>query len=110
VVGNAHGLCLILEIPLQSANQIFSLFRIITLPAKVLDDTFAVYNLEYQFIGWTYDQTDYVRMTDSDIGTCKVGIITICPATAAIVDAQTITYESELYFQRRPKSEPAKGS
>jgi hypothetical protein len=51
VVVNAHGICLVLEIPLKSVNQIFSLYRIITLPAKVLEDTFAVYNLGYQFIG-----------------------------------------------------------
>jgi hypothetical protein len=53
MVGNAHGVCLVLDIPLKSANQIFSLYRIITLPAKVFENTFAVYSLEYQFIGWT---------------------------------------------------------
>jgi hypothetical protein len=103
MVGNAHGLCLILEIPLKSTNQIFSLYRIITLPTKVFDDIFAVYNLEYQFLGWTYNQRDYDRMTESDIRTCKVGHITICPADTAILDAQTLTCESELYFQRATK-------
>jgi hypothetical protein len=58
MVGSAHGLCLILEVQLKSVNKIFSLYRIVSLPVKVIKDTFAVYSLDYQLICWTYDQRD----------------------------------------------------
>jgi hypothetical protein len=103
MVGDAHGLCLVLEIPLNSANQIFNLYRIVTLPIKVFEDTFAVYSLEYQYIGWTYDQRDYARMTESDLQACKIGSITVCPANNAILDAQTVTCEAQLFLQRATK-------
>jgi hypothetical protein len=105
MVGDAHGLYLILEIPLKSANQIFSLYRIVSLPVKIVKDTFAVYSLDYQFIGWTYDQRDYVRMTELDLRACKTGSITVCPANTAILDAQTNTCEAQFYFQRSTKEQ-----
>jgi hypothetical protein len=77
MVGSAHGLCLIFEIPLKSENQIFSLYRIMTLPVKVFKDTFAVYSSDCQLIGWSYDQKDYVRMTKLDLRACKIGSISL---------------------------------
>jgi hypothetical protein len=106
VVGNAHGLYLILEIPVKTANQIFNLYRIITLPTKVLDDTFAMYKLDFNFVGWTHNRRHYVRMTESDILKFKAGTITICPADKAVFVAQTLTCES----RGRPKAGPARGS
>jgi hypothetical protein len=39
-------------------------------------------------------------MTESDILMCKAGSITICPIDKTVLDAQTLTCESELYFQK----------
>jgi hypothetical protein len=103
IVGNAHGLHLILEVPLKTANQIFNLYRIVTLPTKAFNDTFARYELDFDYFGLTYNQRDYVRMTETDTQKCSTGSITVSPANNAILDVQTLTCESELYFQKTTK-------
>jgi hypothetical protein len=56
IAGNAHGLHLILEVPLKTTNQIFNLYRIFTLPTKVFNHTFARYELDFDYFGLTYNQ------------------------------------------------------
>jgi hypothetical protein len=41
-VGTAHSIKLILEVPLKTESQRFTLFSIIALPARVVNDTFAL--------------------------------------------------------------------
>jgi hypothetical protein len=50
-VGTAHSIKLILEVSLKTENQRFTLFRIIVLSARVFNDTFALYQLEYDYFG-----------------------------------------------------------
>jgi hypothetical protein len=42
-------------------------------------------------------------MTETDMQRCSTGNITVCPANKAILDVQTLTCESELYFQKATK-------
>jgi hypothetical protein len=48
-VGTAHSIKLILEVPLKTESQRFTLSRIIALPTRVLNDTFALYQLQYSY-------------------------------------------------------------
>ena len=66
-VGNAHGIKLIFEVPLKTKSQSFTLFRIIALPTPVLNDTFAQYELEYEYFGLSRSQRDYILMTAADM-------------------------------------------
>jgi hypothetical protein len=69
----------------------------------VFDDTFAIYKLDFDYIGLTYNQRDYVRMTVTDIRKCSAGSTNVCLANEAILDVQILTCESELYFQKTTK-------
>ena len=102
-VGNAHGIKLILEVPLKTESQSFTLFRIIALPTPVLNDTFALYELEYDYFGLSHSQRDYILMTAADVQKCNAGSITICPADRALYDTRSVTCESRLYFQTPSK-------
>jgi hypothetical protein len=57
-VGTAHSIKLILKVALKTESPRFTLFRIITLPARVFNDTFALYQLEYDYFGLSYNQRD----------------------------------------------------
>jgi hypothetical protein len=50
-VANAHGIKLILEVPLKTESQRFTLFKITALPVRVFNDTFALYQLDYDYFG-----------------------------------------------------------
>ena len=102
-VGNAHGIQLILEVPLKTESQSFTLYRIIALPTPVFNDTFAKFELEYEYFGLSRSQRDYVLMTSADLQKCNAGRITICPADRALYDTRSMTCESRLYFQTPAK-------
>jgi len=66
-LGSAHSIKLILEVPLKTESQRFTLFRIVALPTRVLNDTFALYQLEYNYFGLSHSQRDYILMTAADV-------------------------------------------
>jgi len=109
-VGTAHSIKVILEVPLKTESQRFALFRIGALPARVLNDTFALYQLEYNYFGLSHSQRDYILMTATDVQKCDAESIAICPADRALYDIRSITCESKLYFQTITKDGPCKRS
>jgi hypothetical protein len=86
------------------------LFRIIALPTPVFNDTFALYQLEYNYFGLSHSQRDFVLMTAADVQRYHTGSITLCPADRALYDIRSITCESKLYFQTTTKDGPCKRS
>jgi len=107
-VGIAHSIKLILEVPLKKESQRFTLFRIVELPTRVLNDTFTLYQLEYNYFGLSH--RDYILMTAADVQKCDTGSITLCPADRAVCDIRSITCEPKLYFQTTIKDGPCKRS
>ena len=45
VVGNAHGVKLVITVPLKTAAQLFSLFKIIVFPMRLSPDSFLKYQI-----------------------------------------------------------------
>jgi len=43
LIGNAHGVQLVLSVPLKTAAQLFSLFKIFVFPMRLSPDTFLKY-------------------------------------------------------------------
>ena len=109
-VGTAHSIKLIPEVPLKTDSQRFTLFRIIALPTRILNDTFASYQLEYDYFGLSHSQRDYIMITAADVQKCNAGSITICPADRALYDTKSITCEFKLYLQTTTKDRPCKRS
>jgi len=109
-VGTAQSIKLILEVPLKTESQRFTQFRITALPTRILNDTFALYQLEYNYFGLSHSQRDYILITAADVQKCNAGSITICPADRALYDTRSITCESKLYFQSTTKDSPCKRS
>jgi hypothetical protein len=75
------------------------MYRIIALPVRVFNDTFALYKLEFDYFGLAYSQRNHVLMTASDLQKCSAGSVTVYPADKAIFDIQAITCKCKLYFQ-----------
>ena len=80
------------------------------MPTQVLNDTFALYQLEYNYFGMSHSQRDYILMTAADVQKCNTGSITICPADGTLYDTRSVTCDSKLYFQTITKDGPCKRS
>ena len=99
VVGNAHGVQLVIRVPPKTAAQRFSLFKIIVFPMRLSPDTFIRYQLEYHYFGLAVDQRDYTLLTEADLQRFTTSSVTICPAEVPLYSSQLLTCEGSLFLQ-----------
>jgi hypothetical protein len=99
LVGNAHGIQLVISVPLKTAAQLFTLYKIIVLTSRLSIDTFISYQLDYYYFGLAVDQRDYTLLTEADLQRCTTGSITICPTKVPLYHSQVLTCEASLFFQ-----------
>jgi len=101
LIGNAHGVQLVLSVPLKTAAQLFSSFKILVFPMRLYPDTFLKYQLDYHYFGLTVDQRDFTLLTEADLQKCTTSSVTICPAKVPLYPSQVFTCEGSLFFRVR---------
>lgn len=84
---------------MKTASRYFVLHKIIALPARISDDTFAQYLLEFPYFGVDNIQRNFILFTKADLSYCNESTITVFPPNKAIYSMQVVTCESNLYFQ-----------
>jgi len=99
LVGNAHGVQLVISVPLKTAVQLFTLFKILVFPMRLSPDTFLKYQLDYYYFGLAVEQHDYTLFTEADLQLCTTSSVTICPAKVPLYHSQVLTCEGSLFFQ-----------
>ena len=99
LIGNAHGVQLVLSIPLKTDAQLFSPFKILVFPMRLSPDTFLKYQLDYHYFGLAVDQGDFPLLTEADLQRCTTSSVTICPAEVPLYPSQVLTCEGSLLFQ-----------
>jgi len=99
LVGNAHGVQLIIRVPLKTAAQSFSLFKIVVFRMRLSHHSFLKYQLEYSYYGLAVDQRDFKILKEADLQRCTTSSVTICPAEVPLYHAQLLTCEGSLFFQ-----------
>ena len=58
LIGNSHGLQIIINMPLKTADQYFTLYDITVLPSRISGYNFVRYSLDYSYIGLSPSQRD----------------------------------------------------
>ena len=99
LLGNAHGIQLVISVPLKTAAQLFTLYKILVFPSRLSIDTFITYQLDYYYFGLAVDQRDYTLLAEADLQRCTTGSVTICPAKVPLYHSQVLTCEASLFFQ-----------
>jgi hypothetical protein len=100
LVGNVHGVKLIMRVPIKTAQQPFTVHKLVALPARISKDKFVKYQPEYSYLGISLSQRNYFLMKKGDLQKCTTGSLVVCPANLALYDTQTLTCEAILYFQK----------
>ena len=99
VIGDGHCVHLILDVPLKTASRYFVLYKTIALPARIFDDKFVKYLLDFTYLGQDNIQRKYILFTEEDLSHCSKGSITVCSADKAVYSIQIVKSESSLFFQ-----------
>jgi hypothetical protein len=78
VIGDGHCVQLILNVPVKTARRYFVLYKIISLPARISDDNFFQYSLDFTYFGLGNIQRIYILSAEADLSHCSKGSITVC--------------------------------
>lgn len=98
VIGDAHGVKLILNVPLKTASRYFILHKIIALPTRISDDINFQYLLDFTYFGLDNIQRNYILFTEADLSHCSKGSITVCSVDKAIYCTQISNVRIEPVF------------
>jgi len=69
-----------MSVPLKTAAQLFTIFKILVFPMRLSPDTLLKYQLDYHYFELAVDQRDYTLFTEADLQLCTTSSVTICPA------------------------------
>ena len=72
VMGDAHGIKLFINVPLKSAESYFTLYRIIALPMRLINDKLIRYQVDFPDFSLNHNQHDYVLLNEADLRRCTV--------------------------------------
>ena len=82
-VANVHGIQLIINVPLKTASQLFTLYKLSVLPTRI-SNNFVQHLIDFPYFAIDISQREYLLFTEADYHRCEAGKITICPANMAI--------------------------
>jgi len=99
LVGNTHGVQLVISVLLKTGAQLFTLYKIFVFPTRLSINTFLTYQLDYYYFGLAVDQRDYTLLTEADLQRCTTGSVTICRAKIPLYHSQVLSCEGSLFFQ-----------
>jgi hypothetical protein len=94
-IATPHSIKLMMNLPLKTADQHFTLFKITTLPERISSEKFVQYLVHYVYFGLHYNQRDYLLFTEAQYNCCAKNSLT----DNVIYNAQTLTCESSPFFQ-----------
>jgi hypothetical protein len=81
LVGNALGIELIMGVPKKTAEQHFSIHKLVALPARFSENKFVKYRPEFTYLGVSLDQRDYFLMKEGDLRECTTGSLVVVTLT-----------------------------
>ena len=95
-------------VPIKTANQHFTVYRIIGLPNRIGKDKFVLYQIDFPYFAIGSSQRYYVLLTDTELQRCTTSTVTVCPVSTAFYDIQTATCPLSLYFQTAAEPKPCR--
>jgi len=99
VLGNVHTVKIVIHVPLKTVDRHFTIYKLLVFPTRISDNKFVKYSIEFPYFRLSYNQHDFILLTEADLSHCKINSITVCPADVAVYNSQTLNCESSLFFQ-----------
>ena len=99
VIGNVHSMKRIVNVPLKTTNNQFTLYKVVALPTRVSKTSFVKYTVDYSYFGLESSRHDYILLKETDLLNCVTGEITVCPANTAVYSEKTLNCLPSVYFQ-----------
>jgi hypothetical protein len=82
---DAHGLLIVILIPLKDVNRHFELFKVHRFPIHLFNATYASFHIESEYMAVNTMQRSYFTTTSIERKTCQGDSLLICPANKPVV-------------------------
>ena len=80
LIGNSHGIKIMVNVPLNATDQHFTLYKTIVLLSRVSSYTLARYSVDCSYVGLCPSHRDYILITEAYLRRCIINSISLCPA------------------------------
>jgi hypothetical protein len=90
-------------VSIKTANQLFTVYRIIGLPNRAGKVKFVLQKIDFSQFVIGSSQRDYAWLPETEIQQCTTSNITVCQVRTGFYDIQSTTSPSRLYFQLEKK-------
>jgi hypothetical protein len=101
LLADLHSYKLALYVPLKTVNRFFELYKIVLFPTRILNNTYAKFEVGLEYFVVNLLQRTYFTMSDYEILKCNGKDVKICPASQAVYSMEVNTCALSLYFQSR---------
>ena len=94
-----HSLNMVMNIPLKTASQHFTLHKLIVLPTRIAESKFIKYEHDFTYLALSFNQRDFALLKEADLRQCSTGMLTVCPLSVPLYDSKMPACEAQLYYQ-----------
>jgi len=99
MLADLHSFKLLLNVPLKTVNRQYELYKMIALPTRILNKTYAQFEIGNDYFGISLLQDTYLTLSEVDILKCRGEDIKICPANQAVYSREFNSCALSLYLQ-----------
>ena len=79
-----HNFLLVMYFPLTMVDRKYELYRVLAFPSRILNKTYASYELDTEYLAVSTLQQIYTSLSDRELGQCKGETVMVCPADKAV--------------------------
>ena len=98
MLGNAHGVNVLMTISLKTASQHFTLHKLIVLPTRISENKLIEYVHDFAYLTLSFNQRDFPFLKEADLQLCSAGSLTVCSINVALYDAKVAVCEADLFI------------
>ena len=101
LLADLNNFMIIMYFPLTTVNRKYELYQMFAFPSRILNSTYASFQLDGNYLAISVLQQIYVSLTASDLSRCEGNMVKICPVNRAVSSTRSDICELGLYFQRQ---------
>jgi len=99
MLADTHSFKLVLKVPLKMVGRQYELYKLVALPTRILNNTYAQYNIGIDYFAINQLQRTHLTLTEADVTECRGEHIKICPANRAVYNSEVNSCALSLYLQ-----------
>lgn len=84
LLADLYNFLIIMYLPLTTVNRKREVFQTITFPSRILNTTYATFQLDGKYLAISILQQTYISLTKSDLLQCEGETVKISPAIRAV--------------------------